>query len=156
MVRKNPRKIPSKFPTKISKFPCKNYKKITDELLQERRQNVLCSDSQNKTLCAKTAVKSASENPRQKWPTKKMTRFQGSPRQTKPRKGRFASWFDANLGCFCEFGVIFSVRNVPVTPTPSIFPKVLPYKWGAYCRTNGGRTAVQMGGVLQGFPFFEA
>ena len=48
------------------------------------------------------------------------------------------------------------VRNVPVTPTPSIFPKVLPYKWGAYCRTNGRLTAVQMGGVLQGFPFFEA
>ena len=47
-------------------------------------------------------------------------------------------------------------RNVPVTPTPSIFPKVLPYKWGVYCRTNGRRTAVQMGGVLQGFPFFKA
>ena len=43
------------------------------------------------------------------------------------------------------------LRNAPVTPTPSIFPKVLPYKWGAYCRTNGRRTAVQMGGVLQGF-----
>ena len=48
------------------------------------------------------------------------------------------------------------IRNVPVTPTPSIFPKLLPYKWGAYCRRNGRRTAVQMGGVLQGFPFFEA
>ena len=46
------------------------------------------------------------------------------------------------------------VRNVPVTP--SIFPKVLPYKWEAYCRTNGRHIAVQMGGVLQGFPFFEA
>ena len=32
-------------------------------------------------------------------------------------------------------------RNVPVTPTPSIFPKVLPYKWEAYCSTNGRRTA---------------
>ena len=32
--------------------------------------------------------------------------------------------------------------------TPSIFPKVLPYKWGAYCST--------MGGVLLGFPFCEA
>ena len=53
-------------------------------------------------------------------------------------------------------GIEFNVRNVPVTPTPSIFPKVLPYKWGAYCRTNGRRTAVQMGGVLQSFPFFEA
>ena len=37
-----------------------------------------------------------------------------------------------------------------------IFPKVLPYKWGACCRRNGRRTAVQMGGVLQGVPFFEA
>ena len=34
------------------------------------------------------------------------------------------------------------VRNVPVTPTPRIF-------FEKYCRTNGGRTAVQMGGVLQ-------
>ena len=58
-------------------------------------------------------------------------------------------WF-GGFACFVTF------RNVPVTPTPSIFPKVLPYKWGAYCRTNGRRTAVQMGGVLQGFPFFEA
>ena len=49
-----------------------------------------------------------------------------------------------------------TLRNVLVTPTPSIFPKVLPYKWGAYRRTNGRRTAVQMGGVLQGFRFFEA
>ena len=63
-----------------------------------------------------------------------------------------------------------SVRNVPVTPTPSISPAVqmggvLQYKWEAYCRvpflrslkarkygdTNGGRTAVQIGGVL---PYF--
>ena len=51
---------------------------------------------------------------------------------------------------------VFGAINVPVTPTPSIFPKALPYKWGTYCRTNGRRTAVQMGGVLQGFPFFEA
>ena len=40
------------------------------------------------------------------------------------------------------------LRNVPVTPTPVFFQK--------YCRTNGRGTAVQMGGVLQGFPFFEA
>ena len=40
------------------------------------------------------------------------------------------------------------IRNVLVTPTPSIFPKVLPYKWGAYCRTNGRRTA--------GFPFLRS
>ena len=53
-----------------------------------------------------------------------------------------------------SFGAFF--RNVPVTPTPSVFPKVLPYKWGAYCRTNGRRTAVQMGGVLQGFPFLRS
>ena len=49
-----------------------------------------------------------------------------------------------------------SIQKRSGDPTPSIFPKVLPYKWGAYCRTNGRRTAVQMGGVLQGFPFFEA
>ena len=55
-----------------------------------------------------------------------------------------------------NIGVVAFLGNVPVTPTPSIFPKVLPYKWGAYCRTNGRRTAVQMGGILQGFPFFEA
>ena len=61
-------------------------------------------------------------------------------------------------------------------PNPSIFPKVLPYKWGAYCSTNGrriagfpvevswklrsqesaaiqmgGRTAIQIGGAL---PYF--
>ena len=36
-----------------------------------------------------------------------------------------------------------------MTPTPSIFPRVLPYrKWGAYCRTNGGRIA--------GFPFLRS
>ena len=33
------------------------------------------------------------------------------------------------------------IRNVLVTPTPGLFQK--------YCRTNGGGTAVQMGGVLQ-------
>ena len=32
-------------------------------------------------------------------------------------------------------------RNFPETPTPSTFPK--------YCRGNGRRTAIQMGGVLQ-------
>ena len=36
-----------------------------------------------------------------------------------------------------------------MTTTPSIFSEVLPYKWEAHCRTNGRRTAVQMGGVLQ-------
>ena len=42
-----------------------------------------------------------------------------------------------------------------MTPTPSIFSQVLPYKWEAYCSTNGRRTAVQMGGVLLGFPFLR-
>ena len=63
--------------------------------------------------------------------------------------------------------------------TPSTFSKVLPYKWEEYCRTNGrstvgfpffkawkpgrysdtneGRTAVQIGGVLQYFlPIFSS
>ena len=53
-----------------------------------------------------------------------------------------------------KFSGMARVRNVPVTPTPSIFRKVLPYKWGAYCRTNGRRTAVQMGGA--GFPFLRS
>ena len=39
--QKKSRKIPSKFPTKFSKFSCeKSPKKFTDELLQERRKNV--------------------------------------------------------------------------------------------------------------------
>ena len=33
--------------------------------------------------------------------------------------------------------MILKMRNVPVTPNPSIFPKVLPCKWEAYCSTNG-------------------
>ena len=48
------------------------------------------------------------------------------------------------------------IRNVPVTPTPSISPKVLPYKWGTYCRTNGRRTAKGNGRRTAGFPFFDA
>ena len=40
-VRKKSRKIPSKFPTKFSKFPCEKSKIFTDELLQERRENNL-------------------------------------------------------------------------------------------------------------------
>ena len=48
------------------------------------------------------------------------------------------------------------IKNCPVTPTPSTFSKILPYKWKANCCTNGRRTAVQMGGVLSGFPFFKA
>ena len=48
------------------------------------------------------------------------------------------------------------LRNFPVTPTPSIFSKTLPYKWEPYCSTNGWCTAIQMGGILLGFPFFKA
>ena len=44
----------------------------------------------------------------------------------------------------CEF----KRGNFPVTPTQH-FPQ-------KYCRTNGRRTAVQMGGVLLRFPFFKA
>ena len=43
--------------------------------------------------------------------------------------------------------------NIPVTTTTKIFPKVLQYKWEAYCNTNGRRIAIQMGGVLTVFPF---
>ena len=43
--------------------------------------------------------------------------------------------------------------NIPVTTTTKISPKVLRYKWEAYCNTNGGRTAIQMGGVLTILPF---
>ena len=44
MGQKKSQKIPSKFPTKFSKFPCeKSKKKSTDELLQERRENNLVS-----------------------------------------------------------------------------------------------------------------
>ena len=43
--------------------------------------------------------------------------------------------------------------SILVTTTTKIFPKVVRYKWEAYCNTNGGRTAIQMGGVLTIFPF---
>ena len=33
--------------------------------------------------------------------------------------------------------------NIPVTPTTKIFPKVLRYKWEAYCDTNRRRIAIQ-------------
>ena len=46
--------------------------------------------------------------------------------------------------------------NIPVTTTTKIFPKVLRYKWEAYCDTNGRRTAIQMGGVLTVFPFTQS
>ena len=41
MGQKKSRKIPSKFPTKFSEFPCEKAKEITDELLQEVRVNSL-------------------------------------------------------------------------------------------------------------------
>ena len=77
---------------------------------------------------------------------------------------RYLRW--SNIGCLKItskvlkgriFSKIFSTSTQKRSgdPNPQYFPKVLPYKWGAYC-TNGRRTAVQMGGVLQGFPFFEA
>ena len=47
-------------------------------------------------------------------------------------------------------------RFRPSKPTPKTFSKVLPYKWEAYCSTNGRHTAVQLGGVMLGFPFFKA
>ena len=43
--------------------------------------------------------------------------------------------------------------NIPVTTTTKIFPKVLRYKWEAYCDTNERRTVIQMGEVLTVFPF---
>ena len=43
-----------------------------------------------------------------------------------------------------------------VTPTPVFFQKHCSTNGEAYCSTNGRRIAAQMGGVLQGFPFFEA
>ena len=46
-------------------------------------------------------------------------KIQESPRQTKPKKGRFASRF-ANLGCFREFGVFFFPgKKGEFTKTPS-------------------------------------
>ena len=53
-------------------------------------------------------------------------------------------------------GCTMYLRNFPATPAPNTFSKALLYKWEAYCRTNGRRTAKQMGGVLLGFPFFKA
>ena len=35
-----------------------------------------------------------------------------------------------------DYGAILG--NIPVTTTTKIFPKVLRYKWEAYCNTNGG------------------
>ena len=51
----------------------------------------------------------------------------------------------------------FVLFRISGDPNPQYFlSKVLSYKWEAYFRTNGRRTAVQMGGVLLGFPFFKA
>ena len=51
---------------------------------------------------------------------------------------------------------LLNFGNIPVTTTTKIFPKLLRYKWEAYCNTNGRRTAIQMGGVLTLFPFLRA
>ena len=50
----------------------------------------------------------------------------------------------------------FKIEKRSGDPNPQYFSKSIAVQMGAYCRTNGGRTAVQMGGVLQDFPFFEA
>ena len=42
---------------------------------------------------------------------------QESPRQSKPNKGRFARRF-ANLGCFCEFGMVFLKKTRRIHKTP--------------------------------------
>ena len=48
--------------------------------------------------------------------------------------------------------MLSQLANIPVTTTTKFCPKVLRYKWEAYCNTNGRRTAMQMG-VLTVFPF---
>ena len=61
--QKNPRKIPSKVPTKLSKFPCEKSKKITDELLQERRENKRVFLESPFLLCPLKAFKSLESKP---------------------------------------------------------------------------------------------
>ena len=56
-VRKNPRKIPSKFSTKFSKFPCEKSKKFTDELLQERREKELTPKKHRKRKSAERGIR---------------------------------------------------------------------------------------------------
>ena len=51
-------------------------------------------------------------------------------------------WFRLNTS-----RVLVSLMNFPVTPTPSTFSKVLPYKWEVYCSTNGR--------CVVGFPFLQ-
>ena len=52
-----------------------------------------------------------------------------------------------------EFSHLRFLGNIPVITTTKIFTKVLRYKWETYCNTNGGRTAIQMGGILTVLPF---
>ena len=55
-----------------------------------------------------------------------------------------------------ELAIILKQTLIPVTTTTRIFPKVLQYKWEAYCNKHRGRTAMQMGGVLAVFPFLQS
>ena len=45
------------------------------------------------------------------------------------------------------------VGNIPVTTTTKIFPKVLRYKWEAYCNTNGGAYCNTDGRSTGSIPF---
>ena len=73
--------------------------------------------------------------------------------------GRWASWWKTCrsnsqlLQCRVHCPPSGTFRN----PQPLVFSqKYRRYKWEAYCVTNGGRIAVQIGGVLRRFPFSEA
>ena len=48
------------------------------------------------------------------------------------------------------------IQELSGDPNPQYLLKSTAVQWEAYCRTNGRRTAVQKGGALVGFPFFEA
>ena len=56
-------------------------------------------------------------------------------------------------------GAVAALKNptqeLSSDPNPN-FLKSTDVQMEAYCRTNGRRTAIQMGGVLLGFPFFKA
>ena len=43
-----------------------------------------------------------------------------------------------------------------MTPTPSTFSKVLPYKWEAYCCTNGRRYCSTNGRCIVGLPLLQS
>ena len=61
-----------------------------------------------------------------------------------------------NFICLQTYGENILLQELSRNPNPQHFPKVLSYNWEAYCCTNRKRTAVEMGGVLLGFPFFKA